>query len=114
MQNFILYTVSGLTIGAIYAIAATGLVVTYTTSGVFNFAHGATGMLAAFTYWQFRVAWHWSAPAALILVIGVAAPLYGLLVERVLIRRLDPNDFATTLVITVGLLVFSMGVAQTI
>jgi branched-chain amino acid transport system permease protein len=114
MQNFILFTVSGLAIGAIYAIAATGLVVTYTTSGVFNFAHGATGMLAAFTYWQFRVAWHWSAPLALIAVIGIAAPLYGLFVERVLIRALDPNDFATTLVVTVGLLVFSMGLAQTI
>lgn len=114
MQSFFAYTIVGLAIGAIYAIAATGLVVTYTTSGVFNFAHGATGMLAAFTYWQLRIQWHWSAPVALILVILVAAPLYGLGVERVLIRALDPNDFATTLVVTVGLLVFSLGVAETI
>ena len=113
MDAFIGYTIAGLAIGAIYAIAATGLVVTYTTSGVFNFAHGATGMLAAFMYWQVRVAWHWSAPAALIFVILVAAPLYGVFIERVLIRSLDPSDTNTTLVVTVGLLIVSLGVADT-
>jgi branched-chain amino acid transport system permease protein len=113
VDTFIGYTVAGLAIGAIYAIAATGLVVTYTTSGVFNFAHGATGMLAAFMYWQFRVAMHWSAPAALVFVILVAAPLYGMFIERVLIRALDPSDTNTTLVVTVGLLIVSLGVADT-
>lgn len=113
MDAFIGYTIAGLAVGAIYAIAATGLVVTYTTSGVFNFAHGATGMLAAFLYWQCRVAWHWSAPFALIFVILIAAPLYGLFLERVLIRPLDPGDTGITLVVTVGLLVMSLGVAYT-
>ena len=37
----------GLITGAVYAIAATGLVVTYSTSGIFNFAHGALGMFCA-------------------------------------------------------------------
>lgn len=114
MDAFIGYTIAGLAIGAIYAIAATGLVVTYTTSGVFNFAHGATGMLAAFLYWQCRVAWHWSAPAALVGVILIAAPLYGMFIERVLIRALDPSDTSTTLVVTVGLLIMSLGVADTV
>ena len=113
MDVFIGYTIAGLAIGAIYAIAATGLVVTYTTSGVFNFAHGATGMLMAFLYWQFRVAWHWSAPAAIVMVILVVAPLYGVLTERLLIRNLDPSDTGTTLVVTIGLLVVSLGVSYT-
>lgn len=113
MDAFVGYTIAGLAIGAIYAIAATGLVVTYTTSGVFNFAHGATGMLAAFMYWQCRVDWHWSAPGALLFVILVAAPAYGMLVERVLIRALDPSDANTTLVVTVGLLIMSLGAADT-
>jgi len=51
MSEFIGLTIAGISIGAIYAIAASGLVVTYTTSGVFNFAHGAVGMIAALTYW---------------------------------------------------------------
>ena len=38
MTEFTQYTVFGVMLGAGYAIAATGLVVTYTTSGVFNFA----------------------------------------------------------------------------
>ncbi len=54
MQLLWTYIVSGLTTAAIYAIAATGLVLTYTTTGVFNFAHGGVGMMAAFTYWQLR------------------------------------------------------------
>ncbi len=114
MDAFIGYTIAGLATGAIYAIAATGLVVTYTTSGVFNFAHGATGMLMAFLYWQLRVEMHWAAPAALVAVILVAAPLYGVLTERVLIRPLDPSDTNTSLVITIGLLVVSLGVAYTV
>src|SRR6266478_2635586 len=111
MQSFIGFTIAGIATGAIYAIAATGLVVTYTTSGVFNFAHGATGMLMAFLYWQLRVADHWSAPLALAAVLLFAAPLYGIFIERVLIRPLDPGDTGTTLVVTIGLLVASMGAA---
>ncbi|HMC38013.1 MAG TPA: ABC transporter permease [Acidimicrobiales bacterium] len=114
MDAFIGYTIAGLAIGAIYAIAATGLVVTYTTSGVFNFAHGATGMLAAFLYWQLRVQWHWAAPVALFVVLFVAAPLYGMAVERILIRPLDPSDTGTTMVVTVGLMIFSLGLAYTV
>ena len=41
---------------------ASGLVLTYTTTGIFNFAHGAAGMLAAFLYWQLRFDWGWPAP----------------------------------------------------
>ena len=61
MSVFLSFTVLGIVYGAIYAITATGLVVTYTTTGVFNFAQGAVGMIAAFTYWQLWQAWHWPA-----------------------------------------------------
>ena len=47
--------INGLITGAVFAIAASGLVVTYSTSGVFNFAHGALGMLCAYVYWDLRV-----------------------------------------------------------
>ena len=52
MDTFLQYTILGLVTGGVYGIAASGLVVTYTTSGIFNFAHGAVAMLSAFTYWQ--------------------------------------------------------------
>jgi branched-chain amino acid transport system permease protein len=44
MSNFLQFTVFGIMLGAGYAIAATGLVVTYTTSGVFNFATSRPGL----------------------------------------------------------------------
>jgi branched-chain amino acid transport system permease protein len=59
VREFINFGFSGLTTAAIYAIAASGLVLTYTTTGVFNFAHGAIGMFAAFTYWEMRFGWSW-------------------------------------------------------
>ena len=48
MSSFIAFTLFGLFTGAAYAIAASGLVLTYTTTRVFNIAHGAFGMVLAF------------------------------------------------------------------
>ena len=51
MSQFLSLTVAGIaTYGCVYAITAMGLVVTYTTSGIFNFAQGAIGMIGAFLY----------------------------------------------------------------
>ena len=65
LQTFLTFLVLGVTIAAVYAISATGLVVTYITSGVFNFAHGAIGMFLAFVYWELRVNQGWPTPLAL-------------------------------------------------
>ena len=55
MREYLPFLVIGLASGSIYAIAAMGLVVTYKTSGVFNFAHGAVGMIATFIFYSLRV-----------------------------------------------------------
>src|SRR5205809_1240369 len=102
METFLAFTVVGIVTGAIYALSATGLVVTYTTSGIFNFAHGAIGMLGAFTYWQLTVGWGWPAALALPTVLLVLAPVFGGAVERVLIRPLHGASVDVTLVITLG------------
>lgn len=112
MSELITFTIVGIVTGSIYAIAATGLVVTYTTSGIFNIAHGGIGMLAAFTYWELRVNRGWPAPLALVAVVGVGAPLFGAAVERLLIRRLRGAPVATSLVVTVGLTVALIGLAN--
>ena len=41
MKEFLPFIISGIATGAIYGIAGTGLVLTYKTSGIFNFAQGA-------------------------------------------------------------------------
>ncbi|MGQ0830486.1 MAG: ABC transporter permease [Microthrixaceae bacterium] len=112
MRDLVAFTIVGIVTGSIYAIAASGLVVTYTTSGVFNFAHGAIGMVAAFLYWQVKEDWGWGTWPALILVLLVFAPLFGLLLERVLMRPLAGKPTGVSLVVTVGLLVLLYGVAS--
>lgn len=104
MEQFLAYGIVGLTTAAIYAVIGSGLVLTYTTTGVFNFAHGAAGMLAAFTYWQLTVGWGWPVPVALAVVLLVAAPAFGLGVERVLMRPIQGLGEAQRLVVTVALL----------
>jgi branched-chain amino acid transport system permease protein len=114
VSTFLTYTIFGIVTGAIYAVAATGLVVTYSTSGIFNIAHGAIGMLMAFLYWELRINHHFPAPIALILVVLVAAPALGALIERTLMRRLRGASIAQSLVVTVGLLVMLLGLGQAI
>jgi ABC-type branched-subunit amino acid transport system ATPase component/branched-subunit amino acid ABC-type transport system permease component len=112
MSAFLSFTVIGLVTGCIYALTASGLVVTYTTSGIFNFAHGAIGMIAAFVFWQFHVGWGWPTWAALLVVLFIVAPLFGSLVERVLIRPLHGAAVDLTLVVTLGLLLLLFGAAN--
>ena len=114
MNEFIGLTIAGISLGAIYAIAASGLVVTYTTSGVFNFAHGAIGMVMAFTYWQLRVSDHWAAPWALGLCLLAIAPVIGVILQRLLIRHVNINDTGLMLVVTLAILVALMGIAFTV
>ncbi len=71
MITFLAYTFTGLFTGAAYAIAASGLVLTYTTTRVFNLGHGAISMIAAFLYWQFTVKDHMNGLLALALILLV-------------------------------------------
>jgi branched-chain amino acid transport system permease protein len=109
MEQFVQATIIGLATASILAVAATGLVLTYTTTGIFNFAHGALGMLGAFAYWQLRVDWGWPAPLALLVVLGVLAPLAGALIERVIMRGLTDAPESVRVVVTISLLVALLG-----
>ena len=96
------FIVIGLTFGSIYSLAALGLVLTYKTSGVFNFAHGAIAAIAAFVFydlWQ-REGVPWGITA--VLCIFVLGPLMGLLLE-LLTRALARVGTAYQVVGTVGL-----------
>jgi branched-chain amino acid transport system permease protein len=113
-DNVLRTFVVGITVGSIYAIAASGLVVTYTTSGIFNFAQGAMGMFCAYFYWQLKVDWGVQPLIAVLITALVFAPLFGAAVERVLMRRLSDAPLVAKLVVTIGLMVALMGLAVTI
>ncbi|WNM31915.1 ABC transporter permease [Streptomyces sp. Li-HN-5-11] len=112
MDQFLAFTVVGLSTAAIYAVIGSGLVLTHTTAGVFNFAHGAAGMLAAFAYWQLAFGWGWPVPLSLAVVLLVLAPAFGLFVERVLMRPVQALGEAERLVMTVALLTGCISLAR--
>ncbi|MDX8053994.1 ABC transporter permease [Lentzea sp. BCCO 10_0798] len=114
MTALLAYTIFGLVTGGAYAVVAGGLVLTYSTSKVFNVGHGAIGMVMAFLYWELAENRGLPQWLALLLVAGVCAPLFGLVVERFVMRRLAGAPVGITLVAGVGLLVGLIGVAQVI
>jgi branched-chain amino acid transport system permease protein len=112
VHAFLEYSVIGIVLGAAYAVAACGLVVTYSTSGIFNIAHGAIGMFMAFVYWQLSVGWHLNQALSLVLTVFVLAPLMGAVIERGIIQWIDPNNVATWLAVTVGLTLLLFGLVD--
>ena len=115
MQQFLALTVAGIaTYGCVYALTALGLVVTYTTSGIFNFAQGAVGMIGAFTYWEFEAHFHWPALAAFVFVGLVLSPLAGAALEWLLMRRVANATLEAKLTVTIGLLLFFLALAATV
>jgi len=107
------FVIAGLTSGSIYGLAAMGLVLTYKTSGIFNFAHGAIAAGAAYIFYELHtkhgVAW----PIAAALCILVAAPVAGVVIERVA-RGLADAPPAAKIVATVGLLLVVQGTLTSI
>ena len=107
------YALAGLGLGAVAALSGVGLLITYRATGVFNVAHGAIAMIAAYLFWQLADVWSVPSWLAAVLVIGLFAPALGALLERVVFRPLQ-RRFATRaegLVATIGILVLLLGVA---
>jgi branched-subunit amino acid ABC-type transport system permease component len=96
---------SGLVTGAIYSVMASGLVLTYTTSGIFNFAHGAIAFATAYLYYQLNSGVGLPVVPSLLISVVVFAPLLGLLLDVVLLRRLARAPVYARIVGTIGLLV---------
>jgi len=105
VQKFWNLVISGAVTGAIYSIMASGIVLTFQTSGIFNFAHGAVAFSTAFVYYQLHTGQNIPIVPAAILSILVFAPLLGLALDRLLLRRLATAPVYARIVGTIGLLV---------
>src|SRR5512132_1299892 len=101
MTQLVLFNLfNGLIIGAFYALMALGLSLILNLSGVINFAHG--GFLAIGGYLAYTLIPYVGFWGALALAPVLTAAI-GLLVERVLIRRLYGRDPLYSLLLTFGL-----------
>ncbi len=104
MEKFVSLVISGAVSGAIYSIIASGLVLAFATSRVFNFAHGAIAFTSAYLYYELNVGLGWPILPSAIVAIVVWPVLLGLLLDRALFRNLAKANDATRIVATVGLM----------
>jgi branched-chain amino acid transport system permease protein len=113
-SNLVHVLVFALPLAGIYAMSASGLVVVYTTTGIFNFAQGAIGMFMAYVYWELSVNRGLPVLLAFVLTVFIAAPVLGVGLDRVIMRKLQGKPLVVQLMVTVGLLFAFVGVANMI
>jgi len=110
VAQFLSLVLAGAVSGGLYAVMASGLVLTYQASGVFNVGHGAVAFATALVFYVLHQpaaeggAGLAVVPAAIISV-GLFAPLLGWFLDRFLFRRLAGAPEATRLVGAVGVLI---------
>src|ERR1700683_3663671 len=105
------FVIAGLVLGGIYAIASAGLVITYTSSGILNFAFGAIAYFIARFYYYLHTQQNWSIILSAVVSILIASPALGVFLYAVLFRHLRLSSPLIKVVATIGLLVAIPSVA---
>ena len=107
MIEFWSLVLAGAVSGGLYTIMASGLVLTYQASGVFNLGQGAVAFVTALVYFQLHSPDGLGLPIlpAAIIAILFVAPALGVLLDLVLFRRLASAPVAARLVGTLGVLI---------
>jgi len=104
VSQFLSYAVPGIPFGCSYAIVAVGLVLTYQTTGVFNFGFGAQAFTAALLF-TILVDGGLATWLAFVIAVVVVAPLIGLVLEHFLFRHIAPSNVTGKLVSAVAVFV---------
>lgn len=116
MSEFTLILATGLGLGALYFLAASGLSLIYGLMGVLNFAHSAFMMAGSYAGWEAmnRLPESMSVSVRLLLAVVIAlvvGAVIGFVVEVALIRPLYKHHIQQVLV-TVGLSLAAVAAAQ--
>jgi branched-subunit amino acid ABC-type transport system permease component len=98
------YAVPGIPFGCVFALMGVGLVLTYKAAGVFNLAFGAQAFVSGLAF-VFLVQDGWPRWAAGIIAILGLGPLVGLVLDRLLFRRIRTASPLVKLVPSLGLLI---------
>ena len=109
MNALLPFVILGITAGSVYGLTGTGLVLTYKTSGIFNFAQGAVATTGAYAFYILHddVLHLPAVPTALICVF-VLGPVLGLGLEA-MARRLADASATMQVVATVGIVLAVQG-----
>jgi len=111
------FVIAGLAVGALYAMSAMALVITYNASRVFNFAQGGMAFFLAYCFFFLSnpdtgLGWNsWLAAAVVVLIFG---PLLGLFLWWILLGKLGNLAPLTKVAVMIGLQVALVAVTTLI
>ncbi|MGX7679253.1 ABC transporter permease subunit [Jatrophihabitans sp. DSM 45814] len=108
LSDLLPFILVGLTAGAVYGMTATGLVLTFKTSGIFNFAQGALATVATYVFYSLHTQEGMPWPWAMLLSVGVLGTLMGLGMELIA-RRLAGMSTTMKIVGTLGIILIVQG-----
>jgi branched-chain amino acid transport system permease protein len=111
--KFLQLLASGAALGAVYALVGLGFVVIYRATGVINFAQAGMVVLGAFLVYNATTAWGMGFWLALLVAMALGA-LLGIVLERVVLRRMIGRPVYAVILVTVGLLLLVEPVVTTI
>lgn len=112
MGDFLQFTLTGLTIGSIYAIVALGFVTIYSVTKVINLAQGEFVMLGGLTMYSLVSA---GMPYWIGFIVTIAfVTMIGWAMEFLLIRRARGADPISLIILTIGTSIFLKGVASVV
>lgn len=103
MSDALQLLVAGLSLGAVYALICLGFVVIYRATGVINFAQGGLVVLGAFLTHQAAAGWGWPFAVAVPAAMATVAA-FGLLLERLVLRRMVGQPVFAVILMTLGVL----------
>ena len=110
MPEFVQFLISGLTVGAVYALVALGFTLVYNASDVVNFAQGEFVMLGGMVT-VFATAAGVPLPLAAVLAVCVSV-IVGLLLYWLAIEPARDASPVTLIIITIGASILLRGAAQ--
>lgn len=93
--------ITGLGLGSMYALLALGFHITYVVSRTVNFAQGSAMMVGAVLGYSFHITWSWPLWLAVPATLALCA-LYGLIIERFLVRPFHSRGSEAWLMATVA------------
>ena len=108
--QFMQYLLTGLTVGAIYALVALGFSIIFNASHVINFAQGEFVMIGGMATVSLTAS---GLPYLLAIPLAVAAAaLVGLLLEKFAVEPAQGASVVTLIIITIGASIFLRGLAM--
>ncbi|CAM5213236.1 Branched-chain amino acid transport system permease protein OS=Castellaniella defragrans OX=75697 GN=HNR28_000011 PE=3 SV=1 [Castellaniella defragrans] len=107
MSYFVELVANGALTGLMYGLVALGFVLIFKSSGVLNLAQGTLVMSGAYVVWWLTT---WGVPVWLAIVLGLVIMfVFGLLSERLLLRKMVGQPIIMIVMLTLGLEIFLRG-----